>query len=452
MKKPSDIENQNSLRDKIIGLGEKSIRKSYYPELQQRINELEEANAQLKEEIQAREKMAEQQKMLEEQLHRAQKLESLGNLAGGIAHDFNNILTPILGFAELALLTIHEECPIEAELEHIIQGALRAKDLVKQILDYSRPGKGEFVEINFSEVAREALGLLRASLPTTISIRHKLDNCGMVLAEPTKVHQVIMNLCTNAMHAMHDKGGELGISTEPTTITAEDAVFSSAGLIAGDYIKLEISDTGHGMERQILEKIYDPYFTTAKHGKGTGLGLSVVHSIVQNHGGFINCYSEPGVGTVFRVYFPLIKCGNSTNLVADHTKLATGSERVLIVDDEEIISIFIAKTLQTLGYKTTIASDPLSAMEMVEHNPRQFDLMISDITMPNLNGIELVTRVRKIRADLPVILCSGFSDLLNEDKARTLGVSRYLMKPIIIKDLANAVRQAIDEQINLRIS
>lgn len=444
MKKPSDEEQQNSLRNKIIGLGEKSIRKSYYPELQQRINELETANARLQEEIQAREKMAEQQKKLEEQLHRAQKLESLGTLAGGIAHDFNNILTPILGFAELAAATAKDDCPIKEDIEHIIQGGLRAKNLVKQILDYSRPGRGELVELNMAEVAREALGLIRASLPTSIEIHHQLNDCGIIMAEPTKIHQVIMNLCTNAMHAMRGQSGELKVSTSTVAIAAEDALISPAGLMAGEYVKLEISDTGHGMERHILEKIFDPYFTTRKQGEGTGLGLSVVHSIVQNHGGFINCYSEPGAGTVFRVYFPLIQSGEKASHVADTIRPANGSERVLVVDDEEMVGLLIARTLQTLGYMVTATSDPLAALETVEKNPAQFDLMITDVTMPHMNGIELVSRVRKIRADLPVIICSGFSDLLNEDKIKALGVSSYLMKPVIIKDLAAAVRDAID--------
>lgn len=446
MKKPSDEENQNSLRDKIIGLGEKSIRKSYYPELQQRINELETANRRLKEEIAAREKMAEQQKKLEEQLHRAQKLESLGTLAGGIAHDFNNILTPILGYAELAATAMTEDCPIKADIEQIIQGALRAKELVKQILDYSRPGKGALVELNLAALAREALGLIKASMPASITIRHRLETESLILAEPTKIHQVIMNLCTNAMHAMQETGGELSIVTEEVCVTSEDARLSREGLIAGDFIKIEIADTGHGMERHILERIFDPYFTTREPGKGTGLGLSVVHSIIQNHGGFINCYSEPGGGTVFRVYFPLLKSGHIIGEAEDKAILATGNEHILVIDDEEVITTLVAKTLQALGYAVTSATDPLAALETFESNPGRFSLIISDVTMPGINGAELVRRVKNLCPTLPIILCSGFSDLINEEKARALGVNRYLMKPIIRRDLAMAVRTCLDEK------
>ncbi len=446
MKKPSDDENQDSLRNKIIGLGEKSIRKSYYPELQQRINELESANRRLKEEIAAREKIAEQQKKLEEQLHRAQKLESLGTLAGGIAHDFNNILTPILGYAELAAAAMTDDCPIKEDIQQIVQGAMRAKELVKQILDYSRPGKGELVELNLSALTREALGLIKASLPASITIKHRLDASSMIYAEPTKVHQVIMNLCTNAMHAMRAAGGELSLSTEEVLISPEDARLSSSGLIAGEFIKLEISDTGHGMERHILERIFDPYFTTRKPGEGTGLGLSVVHSIIQNHGGFINCYSEPGSGTVFRVYFPLLKSGLLFAESEEKGILATGNEHILVVDDEEVITALVAKTLQNLGYIVTTSNDPLAALETFERNPGRFSLLISDVTMPGINGAELVRQIRKLCPTLPIILCSGFSDLINEEKARALGVNRYLMKPIIRRDLATAVRTCLDEK------
>jgi signal transduction histidine kinase len=441
-----DSGSSDDLRNKIIGLGEKSIRKSYYPELQQRINELEIANARLQQQIREREKIVAEQKKLEEQLHRSQKLESLGTLAGGIAHDFNNILAPILGYAELVASSMPDDNPQKTDIEQIVQAALRARALVRQILDYSRPGKGEFVEVNLNDVVREALGLIRASMPTSIEIHSRFaPDCGAIMAEPTKLHQVIMNLCTNAMHAMRETGGDLTIVIEPVELGAEDIRMAGSSLMAGAYIKMEISDTGCGMERHVLDKIFDPYFTTRKTGEGTGLGLSGVHSIVRHHCGFINCYSEPGTGTVFRVYFPRIVAGSEMELFAAIEEPGGGNESILVVDDEEVIGALMVRSLKQLGYHVTYASEPLAAIETFYEAPEKFDLIISDVTMPGINGVELVARIHQLRPGFPIILCSGFSDLLYENKAAAIGVGRYLMKPVIRRDLAKAVRQLLDK-------
>lgn len=446
MKKPSDC-NAEELRNRIIGLGEKSIRKSYYPELRQRINELEVANLHLKQEIIEHEKIVAEQKKLEEQLHFSQKLESLGTLAGGIAHDFNNILSPILGYAELAARMVPNDSQVKANLEQIIQASMRAKNLVKQILDYCRPGKGEFVKLRLGALVKEAIGLIRASLPTSINIYQKIDSeAGLILADPTKMHQIIMNLCTNSNRAMREKGGQLGITVENVDVSNADMISFGKNFPAGVYVKLEISDTGQGIDRKILGKIFDPYFTTARQGEGTGLGLSVVHSIVKSHGGFINCCSEPGCGTTFRIYFPQLASDNTLvdNMAA--TELTGGHERIMIVDDEQIVGELVAMILNALGYQANCYSKPTEALEQFLQAPDNIDLLITDITMPVLSGIELVRQIKKVRPKLPIIFCSGLSDMLSEKKAQGIGVKRCLMKPVPIKELANAVRSAIDER------
>ncbi len=386
-------------------------------------------------------------KSLEDQLQRSQKLESLGTLAGGIAHDFNNILTPILGFAELAHLQLPADSKLKPGIEQIVLAAGRAKELVKQILDFSRPSQSEFINLNLSSIVKEALKLLRSTLPASIKIHFDIQSdAGIVLADPTKIHQVIMNLCTNAYHAMKEKGGELAISLRSVDIEAHDAKLIGVGLIAGSYVKIEVSDTGHGMNRQTVERIFDPYFTTKKPGEGTGLGLAVVHGIIKNHQGYINCYSEIHIGTSFHIYLPKSNSAGEHIQTTENIFIPRGTESIMIVDDEKQICDFMIQCLSELGYTATAFQTPQEALAAFQSAPESYDMVISDMTMPSLNGLQLSRFILERNPDLPIIICSGFSDLINDEKAKVLGIKKYLMKPIRRKDLAQTVRKFLDEK------
>jgi len=382
---------------------------------------------------------------MEERLRQSQKMEAIGTLAGGIAHDFNNILSPILGYSELALTRISRHDAMATDLQQIIKAALRAKDLVQQILAFSRQSPKERKPLQPHLVVKEALKLLRASLPSTIEIREKISSsCGAVMADPTQLHQIIMNLCTNAYQAMREKGGVMGVSLMSTTIGEEDSKVISAELAPGEYVLLEVSDTGCGMDRTTLARIFEPYFTTKATGEGTGLGLSVVHGIVKSHKGQITAYSEPGQGTNFHVYLPrLPEMPDPAIEAVCGEPIPTGTERLLVVDDEGQITAMLQDILQNLGYRVTVSGSSLEALSLIEDNPKAFDLMITDMTMPGLTGLELTQKVLIIRPDLPVILCTGFSELINKEQAQAMGIRTYLMKPVSVRDLAQAVRNAL---------
>ena len=383
---------------------------------------------------------------LEEQLRQAQKMEAIGTLAGGIAHDFNNILAPILGYSELVLTKLSPDDPLAADLQQISKAAGRAKDLVQQILAFSRQAPQERKPFQPHLVVKEALKLLRASLPSTIEIREEISpECGAILADPTQLHQIIMNLCTNAYHAMRECGGVLGVRL--TKITIEDGNRPpSTELAPGNYVVLEVSDTGYGMEQKTLAHIFDPYFTTKAKGEGTGLGLSVVHGIVKSYQGHITVDSEPGKGTRFYVYLPRMAEEHSLTEAVCSKPIPTGTERLLLVDDENVITTMLKAILANLGYQITIANNSQEALDLITHTPSAFDLLITDMTMPHLTGVELAAKALVIRSDLPVILCTGFSDLINKEQAHALGIRAYLMKPISIHQLATTVRKVLDEK------
>jgi PAS domain S-box-containing protein len=385
------------------------------------------------------------QKKMEEQLRQAQKMEAIGTLAGGIAHDFNNILTPILGYSELALTRITHDNPLTSDLHQITRAGLRAKDLIQQILAFSRQAPQERKPLQPHLVIKEVLKLLRASLPTTIEIREEIaTDCGTILADPTQLHQIVMNLCTNAYHAMRESGGILGVRLFPTSIGKEDHKTGNSELTPGKYVILEVSDTGSGMERKTLERIFEPYFTTKGKGEGTGLGLSMVHGIVRSYQGQITVDSVPGKGTCFHTYLPLIAEGPTLGNSVFTSPLPTGTERVLVVDDEEAITDMLRRILTHLGYKTTVINNSLVALSLIEQEPMAFDLLITDMTMPHLTGFELAQKALAIRADLPVILCTGFSELINKEQAQALGIRAYLMKPVSIQNLGQTVRTVLD--------
>jgi PAS domain S-box-containing protein len=386
-----------------------------------------------------------EQRKLEAQLRQTQKMEAIGTLAGGIAHDFNNILTPILGYAEL----VREELPKGSQAwinqGEIVKAGIRAKELVQQILTISRRSELEQKPIQITHIVKEALKLLRSSIPTTIEIRQKIDpNCGLVMADPTQIHQVIMNLCTNAYQAMVEEGGVLGVTLTEVKLGPEVYPLQ-LHLQPGRYLKLEISDTGHGIPAEIRERIFEPYFTTKADKKGTGLGLAVVHGIVQAHHGHITVYSESGYGTTFHVYLPRIETAETSQSAEPEKGIARGTERILLVDDEVVICRMEHAMLSTLGYQVTALSSSVDSLEAFRAHPDDYDLVITDMTMPNMTGSELAQRIMRIRSDVPIILCTGFSELINEEKAKSLGIRGFIMKPVDMKNLANTVRRVLDE-------
>ncbi|MDD5759107.1 MAG: GAF domain-containing protein [Desulfobulbaceae bacterium] len=386
-----------------------------------------------------------QQKLLEAQLRQAQKMESIGTLAGGIAHDFNNILVPILGYAELALDRVEPSDPVVADLSQIAKAAYRAKELVKQILAFSRQAEHELWPIEPHLVIKEALKLLRSSLPTTIEIRQKIaSDCGAIFCDPTQLHQIIMNLCTNAYHAMRDTGGVLEVSLCKLQISAEECVRLSLELMPGSYVRLEISDTGHGMDKQTIERIFEPYFTTKATGEGTGMGLSVVHGIVRNYHGYIRVDSHPGLGTTFQVYLPSAKDKAVDDGGDLDGPLARGAERILVVDDEKTITSMLQMILEKCGYQVSAVTQSPVALALFESDPAAFDLIITDMTMPVLTGFDLARRVLAIRPGMPIIICTGYSELVNKEKATEVGIRELLMKPVTTRGLANCVRKTLD--------
>lgn len=384
-------------------------------------------------------------KRLEAQLQQSHKMEAIGTLAGGIAHDFNNILAPILGYTELAMIRVSPHDPLAADLQQVVKAALRAKDLVTQILAFSRQSPQDRIPLQPHLVVKETLKLLRASLPSTIEIRENIsDECGTILADPTQMHQIIMNLCTNAYQAMRKTGGLLGVSLMNATIGEEGKKATGTELTQGEYVLLEISDTGGGMDHATLTRIFEPYFTTKATGEGTGLGLSVVHGIVKNHQGHITVSSEPGQGTDFHVYLPRVTATTFLPVGAVSREIIpTGTERVLVVDDEEEIAGMLQVILHNLGYRVTISSDSQEALTLFKNDPNAFDLMITDMTMPNLTGAELTKKMLAMRPDLPVILCTGFSELINKEQALAMGIRTYLLKPVSVRELSQAVRTTL---------
>jgi len=341
---------------------------------------------------------------------------------------------------------IPEEGIIRRNLDEILKAAHRAKELVQQILTISREREAEKLPIQIHLVIKEVLNLLRSSLPTTITIRHNIGKAhGHVLADPSQIHQVMMNLCTNAYHAMREKGGVLEISLKETEISADELAFKQ-NMTPGLYLKLTVRDSGHGMSSEVMERVFDPYFTTKDVGEGSGIGLSIVHGIVRNHGGYITVYSEPDKGSAFCIYFPLIDADTgSLKIASNDAPLQTGQERILLVDDEKRIVEMEKQMLEQLGYDVTAFSSSLKALEVFTGDSEGFDLIITDMTMPNMTGLELSKNILRIRPDMPIILCTGYSEMITKEKAEAMGIREFVMKPALRREMAETIRRALGD-------
>jgi len=384
-----------------------------------------------------------EQKRLQSQLQRAQRMEAIGTLAGGIAHDFNNILSAVIGYTEIALKDVEKDSLLQSNLREVLNAGERAKDLVKQILTFSRQAEQELKPVQIKHVAMEALKLLRASLPTTIEIHQTIESNSAVLADLTQIHQVVMNLCTNASHAMQEEGGRLEVSLADVEIDRDFAA-RHPGFLPGLYLQLSVKDTGHGMSPDVLNRIFDPFFTTKEKGEGTGMGLSVVHGIVKSHDGDVVVHSEPGKGTTFNIYFPAIEKEEIQEIGAV-LPLPIGNERILFIDDEPTLVHIGKQILERLGYEVEARTSSLEALELFKIKSEKFDLVITDMTMPKMTGDHLAREIIKIRANIPIILCTGYSKKISEGKAEASGVRALVMKPVVAEQLAKIVRKVLDE-------
>jgi len=386
-----------------------------------------------------------QQKRLESRLQIAQKMEAIGTLAGGIAHDFNNILSPIIGYTELALDEIDQNSLAFKNLNQVYKAAHRARDLVQQILAFSRQSEKEPKPIMVQYVVHEALKLLRASIPSTIEFKTEINKkCPPVMADPSQVHQIIVNLCSNAYHAMKNTGGVLNIKVSDIDVTGEDALHFG-DIKQGNYVRLTVNDTGHGMDRNLIQRIFEPFFTTKEKGIGTGMGLSVVHGIVQDHNGYIDVYSEPNQGTTFHIYLPIIKSEEMTEKIPKVDQIPGGNEHILIVDDEKAIVYMIKQMLESLGYRVTARTSSIEAYEAFENQPDKFDLVLTDQIMPNMTGELLARKISKIRLDIPIILCTGFSEFIDKKELKQSGIDDVVLKPVLKSELAQAIRKTIKD-------
>ena len=389
--------------------------------------------------------LCKEKKDLEALLQHAQKTEAIGRLTGGIAHEFNNILTAIIGYTEITLGNTLQDTKIQRNLEEVLKAGYRARDLVKQLLTFSRQTAQDRKALHISLIIKEATKMLRASLPANIEIRQYTKNgSAKVMVDPTQIHQVLINLCTNAADSMREKGGIMEVGLSDIDV---DSHFTALhpDLKSGPYVKLSVSDTGHGMPRSMIKKIFDPHFSTKTGGNFTGLGLAVVRGIVKSHGGAMTVYSEPEKGTTFSIFFPRVV----ESILPDiglSASLPGGNERILFIDDEEVLANLGKQMLEPLGYTVTTKTDSTEALEAFEFRPQSYDLVITDMTMPKITGLELAEKLLQIRTDIPIILCTGFSEMVTRNKATAIGIQEFVMKPIDLSEMAEIARRVLDKK------
>ena len=420
---------------------EETLRKAY-DELEERIRErtlqLSEANESLRREM-------EERKQAEEQLRQAHKMEAIGTLAGGIAHDFNNILAAIIGFTEMGIDDVPDRPLVEKNLRNVLKSAIRARDLVKQILAFSRKTSHERTPLSLTPVVKETVHLLRASIPATVEIRlHVSASSDTVLASPVEVQQVLMNLATNASLAMQEKGGVVEISLTDIDFDPDSAVPGPDGE-PGEYLQLAVQDTGVGMSPEVMKRVFEPFFTTREVGKGTGMGLAVAYGIVKDLRGTISVESEPGAGSTFRVLLPKAKTGSAVE-TGRASEIPGGSEKILFIDDEPMLVEWGRAALERLGYKVTGLADSLEALKVFSSGPELFDLVVTDQAMPRMAGSALASELRSIRGNVPIILCTGHTEAITPERAGELGIREFLTKPLTRQELAEAVRRVLDSK------
>ena len=387
--------------------------------------------------------MEQQRRHTEQQLRQAQKMEAIGTLAGGIAHDFNNILSAILGYSELALDDALHNRTSAKYIREVVKAGGRARDLVHQILTFSRQTEAESKPIQVKPIVKEALKLLRASLPSTIEIRLSLDSDAIVQADPIQIHQVIMNLCTNAGHAMRDQGGILTVSLTEETLPSEFTDRYNE-MTPGEYLKMVIADNGPGIPPSIMEKIFDPYFTTKQKEEGTGMGLAVVQGIVQNCRGAITVCNSEEKGAKFSVYLPIIHTTQRASVQLEAV-VPGGNERVLVVDDEPPLADLSKKIMERYGYRVSTRTSSIEALELFKSQPGDYDLVVTDMTMPNMTGDVLARKLMAIRPDIPVVICTGYSEKITQELLEHLNIKALVLKPIIRNELMLTIRQVLDD-------
>ncbi len=393
--------------------------------------------------ISAQRQAEEDKKGMEDRLRQAQKLESIGNLAGGIAHDFNNILSSVIGFTELALDEAVKGSTMEDSLQEVYNAGKRAKDLVMQILTFARKTNEEVKPVNIMKILQQSIDLLRSSIPSDISIKHHINCNSQVVGNPTLLEQVILNLGSNAADAMEDGGGNLEIAA--SDVVVDESFAADVGLLGpGNHVRIAVSDNGIGIPGDVIQSVFEPYFTTKAAGKGTGMGLATVHGTIKKYGGAIKVESQPGQGTVFTVWLPATKTSEITKPYQPDA-LPQGSERILFVDDEMPIVKMGNQLFERLGYRVSALTSSTEALELFQAKPNEFDLVITDMTMPNMTGDALAAELMKIRPDIPVVLCTGYSNKISDEEATELGIKAFAYKPVVKADLAKTVRKVLDE-------
>jgi signal transduction histidine kinase/CheY-like chemotaxis protein len=400
----------------------------------------------VQQELNERKRAEEEKKRLEMQLRQAQKMEAIGTLAGGIAHDFNNILYPIIGYAEMTMDLVPEQSTARNNLNEILVASDRAKELIQQILAFSRQQESNPQSLRIQPIIKEALKLMRSSMPATISIIQNIDEqCGPVLTDPSQIHQIIMNLCTNAYHAMRKQGGILEVALSEIDVKPgqTDKAFQ---LYPGLYLCLAVRDTGHGIDPLIMDRIFDPYFTTKPPGEGTGMGLALVHGIVKSYGGETFVISQPGKGATFQIYLPRIMEPEEETIMTMPKCISGQGERILFVDDEGHILSLVEQMLESLNYRVVAKTNSLEALEEFRMNPDLFDLVITDQTMPGLTGFDLAKKMLTIRPEIAIILCTGYSELVNEEQVKAAGIRKFILKPILKSQLSILIREVLDEK------